>query len=405
MIYLRFTKSTFTASLHKKKHSISKQNLFDDKTSRWIWQELELCRVSMVEVTKAAPSMWGKRLQTHGTFSQSLIWKVSPTKVTINANLGFENLKEIFRCFLHSSVLFVCFHTRHTPHNFAMSQWLHRTGVNKNLHTSLGHTARKGESRESRESKQSRAGFSERFPIEVCRSEYKNYKTNAFYQLLSFFCFFLLFFWVLTKSESVSFVSENLTDASGHFQRTKEKVLGISENQQTSSLFSQICQRLPEQWYFFTWKQNKNSQIHVCEVINTKKRITFLGVFLNQIVDAFFFCEVRIWRRMRIKHKRPKLCKAQASHKSFALSPTRISKKNTSLEWPYMANSINGYILIYFFPSSFHGLREAVCLYIHISYIYISYIYIIYIYIIYIYIIIYNLKYIYIYTYISHIYI
>ena len=163
------------------------------KTSRWIWQELELCRVSMVEVTKAAPSMWGKRLQTHGTFSQSLIWKVSPTKVTINANLGFENLKEIFRCFLHSSVLFVCFHTRHTPHNFAMSQWLHRTGVNKNLHTSLGHTARKGESRESRESKQSRAGFSERFPIdtiEVCRNEYKNYKTNAFYQLLSFFCFF-----------------------------------------------------------------------------------------------------------------------------------------------------------------------------------------------------------------------
>lgn len=199
MIYLRFTKSTFTASPSQKKHSIPNKIYSMTKTSRWIWQELELCRVSMVEVTKAAPSMWGKRLQTHGTFSQSLIWKVSPTKVTINANLGFENLKEIFWCFLHSSVLFVCFHTRHTPHNFAMSQWLHRTGVNKNLHTSLGHTARKGESRESRESKQSRAGFSERFPIEVCRNEYKNYKTNAFYQLLSFLFFFFSFseFWHL----------------------------------------------------------------------------------------------------------------------------------------------------------------------------------------------------------------
>lgn len=320
MIYLRFTKSTFTASPSQKKHSIPNKIYSMTKTSRWIWQELELCRVSMVEVTKAAPSMWGKRLQTHGTFSQSLIWKVSPTKVTINANLGFENLKKIFRCFLHSSVLFVCFHT---PHNFAMSQWLHRTGVNKNLHTSLGHTARKGESRESRESKQSRAGFSERFPLEVCRNEYKNYKTNAFYQLLSFFCFFSSLFLSFDKVWICEFfVSENLTDASGHFQRTKEKVLGISENQQTSSLFSQICQRLPEQWYFFTWKQNKHSQIHVCEVTNKKNESR---------------CEVRIWRRMRIKHKRPKLCKAQASHKSFALSPTRKPKKNTSLEWPYMA--------------------------------------------------------------------
>lgn len=81
----------------------------------------------------------------------------------------------------------------------------------------------------------------------------------------------------------------------------------------------------------------KTEQIHVCEVINKKKWITFLDVFLSQIVVTFFFCEVRIWRRMRIKHKRPKLCKAQASHKSFASSPTRVSKKSTSLEWPYMA--------------------------------------------------------------------
>ena len=305
MIYLRFTKSSMT------------------KTSRWIWQELELCRESMVEVTKAAPSMWGKRLQTHGTFSQSLIWKVSPTKVTINANLGFENLKEIFRCFLHSSVFFVCFHTRHTPHNFAMSQWLHRTGVNKNLHTSLGHTARKGESRESRESKQSRAGFSERFPIdtiEVCRNEYKNYKTKAFYQLLSFFCFSSLFLsfdkvWIC---EFCFWESDRCQWSLPKGERESARDLGKSAN------LVVVLPDLPKTAGAMVLLYLKTEQLHVCEVTSKKKRITFLDVFLSQIVDAFFFCEVRIWRRMRIKHKRPKLCKAQASHKSFALSPTRI---------------------------------------------------------------------------------
>ena len=84
-----------------------------------------------------------------------------------------------------------------------------------------------------------------------------------------------------SESFCFCFTSGNLTDASGHFQRTKEKVLRISENQQTSSLFSQVGQRLPEQWYFFAWK---TQQIHDYEVILKKHESRALAVFV------FFWC-------------------------------------------------------------------------------------------------------------------
>lgn len=45
-------------------------------------------QASIVEDTNAAPSIRGRRLQTHGTWSQSLMWKVSATKVTVRANLA-----------------------------------------------------------------------------------------------------------------------------------------------------------------------------------------------------------------------------------------------------------------------------------------------------------------------------
>ncbi len=157
---------TFKKKQKHKKHPISSnQNLLGQKH---VWQHLdelvdstrtEVCRVSMVEVTKAAPSMWGKRLQTQGTFSQSLMWKVSPTKVTINANLGFENFNTSFTNVTHITQF--CRVTVTSPRRCKQKSW----------HL-IGAYCKEGGSRESRERKQSRAGFSERFPI-ACRNEYR----------------------------------------------------------------------------------------------------------------------------------------------------------------------------------------------------------------------------------------